>query len=60
MLTAIEGTSCNDFRQTEIHTEEALVPDPSFSDVELAIEEPKSHKSPGIDQIPVEFIKAGG
>jgi len=26
----------------------------------LAIEKLKSHKSPGIDQIPAELIKAGG
>jgi len=26
----------------------------------LAIEKLKSHKSPGIDQMPAEFIKAGG
>ena len=34
----------------------------SFSvlEVELAIEKLKSHKSPGIDQIPAELIKAGG
>jgi len=36
------------------------VPEPSAFEVELAIEELKSHKSPGIDQIPAELIKAGG
>jgi len=36
------------------------VPEPSALDVEFAIEKPKSHKSPGIDQIPAELIKAGG
>jgi len=36
------------------------VPEPSAFDVELAIEELKSHKSPGIDQIPAELIKAEG
>jgi len=36
------------------------VPEPSAFEVELAIEKLKSHKSPGIDQIPVEVIKAGG
>jgi hypothetical protein len=36
------------------------VPEPSAFEVELAIEELKSHKSPGIDQIPAELIKVGG
>jgi len=36
------------------------VPKPSAFEVELAVEKLKSHKSPGIDQIPAEFIKAGG
>ena len=49
-----------DVRQAEIHTAEPLVPEPSAFEVELAIEKLKSHKSPGIDQIPAELIKAGG
>jgi len=48
----------NDVRQTDIHTAELLVPESSASDVELAIEKLKSHKSPSIDQIPAELIKA--
>ena len=32
----------------------------SASEVELAIDKLKSHKSPGIDQIPAELIKARG
>jgi len=44
----------------EIHTAEPLVPEPSASEVELAIDKLKSHTSPGIDQIPAELIKAGG
>ena len=36
------------------------MPEPSAFEVELAIEKLKSHKSPGIDQIPVQFIKEGG
>ena len=36
------------------------MPEPSAFEVELAIEKLKNHKSPGIDQIPVELIKAGG
>ena len=47
-------------RQAEIHTAEPLVLEPSAFEVELAIEKLKSHKSPGIDQIPAELIKAGG
>jgi len=46
--------------QAEIHTAEPLVPEPSASEVELAIEKLKSHKWPGIDQIPAELIKEGG
>ena len=49
----------NDVKQTEIHTAETLVPETSAFEVELAIEELKSHKSPRIDQIPAELIKAG-
>ena len=48
----------NDIRHTEIHTAEPLVPEPSAFEVELAIEKLKSHKSPGIHQIPAELIKA--
>jgi hypothetical protein len=36
------------------------VPEPSAFEVELAIEKLKSHKSPGVDQIPAELFKAGG
>jgi len=50
----------NYVKQTEIHTAEPLVPEPSASEVELAIEKLTSHKSPGIDQIPAELIEAGG
>jgi len=49
-----------DIRQVEIHTVELIVPEPSAFDVELAIGKLKKHKSPGIDQIPAELIKAGG
>jgi hypothetical protein len=50
----------NDVRQTEIHTTEPLVPEPSYVEVEIAIEKFKRYKSPGIDQIPAELIQAGG
>jgi len=50
----------NDVRQREIHTAEPLVPEPSAFEVELVIEKLKSHKSPGVDQIPEELFKAMG
>ena len=50
----------HDVRQKETHTAEPLVPEPSAFEVDLAIEKLKSHKSPGIDQIPVELIMEGG
>ena len=34
------------------------MPEPSAFEFELAIDKLKSHKSPGIDQIPAELIKA--
>jgi len=49
-----------DVGQAEIHTAEPLVPEPSASEFELAIDKLKSHKSPGIVQIPAELIKAEG
>ena len=49
-----------DVGQTEIHTTDPLVPEPSASEFELAIDRLKSDKTPGIDQIPAELIKAGG
>jgi len=49
----------NDIRQTEIHTAEPLVPEPSVFEFEIATEELKRHKSPVVDQIPAELIKKG-
>ncbi|PNF19361.1 hypothetical protein B7P43_G06727 [Cryptotermes secundus] len=46
-------------RQTEIHTAEPLVPDPSPFEFESAIARLKRYKSPGSDQIPAERIQAG-
>jgi hypothetical protein len=47
-------------RQTEIHTDEPLAPDPSLFDAEFAIAKLKRCKSSGSDQIPAELIQAGG
>jgi len=49
-----------DVGQADIHTAEPLVPASSASEVELAIDKPKSHKSPDIDPIPAKLIKARG
>ena len=49
-----------DVGQAEIHTAEPLLPEPCASEIELVIDKLKSHKSPGIDQIPAELIKGGG
>ena len=49
-----------DVRQTEIHTAEPVVTEPSAFEVDLGIVKLKSHTSPGIDQILTELFKAGG
>ena len=50
----------NDVKQTYIHTAEPPVPEQSVFKVELTIEKLKRYKSPCIDQIPAELIKAKG
>jgi hypothetical protein len=42
-----------------MHTAEPFVPEPSASDVEVAIGKLKSYISPGVDQIRAEIIEAG-
>jgi hypothetical protein len=49
----------NDVSQTEIQTAEPLVPESSTFEFEIAIKNLRRNKSPGIDQIPAEVIKAG-
>jgi len=49
-LFSVHGV--NDVRQTEIHTAEPLVPEPSAFEVEMAIEKLKRYKSSGNNQIP--------
>jgi hypothetical protein len=50
----------HDVRQMDIHMAEPLIPEPSLVKVEIAIGKLKGYKSLGTDQIPTEFIKAGG
>jgi hypothetical protein len=52
----IELHGVNDVRQAEIQIAELIVPEPSISEIESAIDKLKSHKSPGIDQTPAELI----
>jgi sorting nexin-29 len=49
----------SDVRQTDIHTAETLVPDPSPFKVEIAIAKLKRYNSPGSHQISAELIHAG-
>jgi hypothetical protein len=46
-------------RQTEIQTVQPFVPEPSISEVEVAIGKLKRYKLPGADHIPAELIQAG-
>jgi hypothetical protein len=52
----LNGHGVNDARQTEIHTEEPLLPEPSALEFGMAIENLKSSKSPAIDKCPAEFF----
>jgi hypothetical protein len=47
-------------RQTEIHTAEPFVLEPSAAEVEVTIRKIKRYNAPGSDQIPAELIQAGG
>ena len=47
-------------RQAEIDTAKPLEPEQIAFQFEMANEKLKRHKSPGIEQIPAEMIKAGG
>jgi hypothetical protein len=48
-LLKVHGVT--DIRQTEIHTADLVVPEPSSFEVEIATEKLKRYKSPGIDQL---------
>jgi len=45
----LDISGVNDVRQSELHTAEPLMPQPSAFEIALAIDKLKSHKSPGID-----------
>jgi hypothetical protein len=46
-------------RQTEMHTAEPSVPEPTPSELQTATGKLKRYKSPGVYQIPAELIQAG-
>jgi hypothetical protein len=60
LLPAKSAHGVNDVRQTEIHTTEQLVPQPSSSEVQILIVKFKRYKSTFSDQILAELIQAGG
>jgi hypothetical protein len=55
----LNALGVNDVRQTKIRVVEPLVSEPSAFEFDMAIEKLKRHKSPGIDQILTQRIKAG-
>jgi len=60
-LTAVQCTvhGADDVKRRVLPTAKPLVPEPSAFDVGMAVEELKSYKSSGIDQIPAELIEEG-
>ncbi|KAJ4436047.1 hypothetical protein ANN_18674 [Periplaneta americana] len=55
-LLNIHRPNRNDRDEIEIQTAEPFIPEPTLSEVEIAID----YKSPDIDQIPAELIQEGG
>lgn len=47
----------NDIRQAEMHTVESFIPERSFAEDEIAIENVLVHKAPRIDRIPNNLSK---
>jgi hypothetical protein len=56
-LLSVHGVG--NVRQTEVHTAQPLVPEPSAFEVEMATENLKEHKLPATVHIPTKLIKAG-
>jgi hypothetical protein len=50
----------DDVRQTEMQRAELAVLEPSYFEVEIAIEKLKRYKSPRTDKVLAEVIQAGG
>jgi hypothetical protein len=50
----------SDIREIETNVAEPLVPDSSHFEVQIAIANLKSYKSPGTDEITAELIQTGG
>jgi hypothetical protein len=59
LLSAVERTWAGGVRQTEMHTAEPFVPQPSASQVELTTERLKRFITPDVDQILAELLQAG-
>ncbi|KAJ4449477.1 hypothetical protein ANN_00876 [Periplaneta americana] len=59
-LLNVHRPNRNDRDEIEIQTAEPFIPEPTLPEVEIAIEDLKKYKSPGIDQIPAELIQEGG
>ena len=57
LLNVNQSTS---HKGSEVYTAEPDIPEPSFIEVELAIEKLKMHKATGVDHIPSKLIQAGG
>jgi hypothetical protein len=49
-----------DVRQTEMHTAEPFEPEPSASEVEVAVGKLTRYEAPGVEQVPAEMFQAGG
>jgi hypothetical protein len=52
LLSAVECQEAGGVRQTEMHTAQPFLPEPTASEVEVAIGKLERYKLPGVDQIP--------
>jgi hypothetical protein len=60
LTSAVEFSGVGGVGQTQMRATEPFVPEPSAPEVEVATENLKTYKSPGVHQIPAELIQAGG